>query len=242
MPLLAIPIFVDFVRYEKRLLARGGVPIIDMSLFRNSNFVLGVVAVFLFYSAISSFFLSLTILLQVGLALTPLAAGAVFTPSAIAFFAGALAGPRVARSYGHKALLIGITIFASGLAMSIVAGAVAPDNLPLLIVSLILNGTGQGIVIPLALNTILSGIEEAQAGMGSGTVGTMQTIGASFGVTVVGILFFSLVGPDVTPAPELRSMHYGHAFAVATIYNVVASIASLLLFARLGRAIPPKQA
>jgi hypothetical protein len=44
----------------------------------------------------------------------------------------------------------------------------APDNLPFLIVSLILTGAGQGMVISLALNTILSGLTEAQDGMGSG--------------------------------------------------------------------------
>jgi MFS family permease len=237
MPLLAIPVFVDFVRYEKLLLARGGVPIIDMSLFRNSSFALGVVAISLFYSAISSFFLSLTILLQAGLALSPVAAGAVFTPSALAFFAGSLFGPRLAKSHGHKALLIGVAVFASGLVLSVVAALLTPGNLTLLIVSLILNGAGQGIVIPLALNTILSGVSEAQAGMGSGTVSTMQTIGTSVGVAIVGILFFSLANPEVTVAPELHSTLYGHAFAIATIYNVVAALVSFILFTRLGRKV-----
>jgi MFS family permease len=237
MPLLAIPVFVDFVRYEKLLLARGGVPIIDMSLFRNSSFVLGVVAISLFYSAISSFFLSLTILLQAGLALSPVAAGAVFTPSALAFFAGSLFGPRLAKSHGHKALLIGVAVFASGLVLSVVAALLTPGNLTLLIVSLISNGAGQGIVIPLALNTILSGVSEAQAGMGSGTVSTMQTIGTSVGVAIVGILFFSLANPEVTVAPELHSTLYGHAFAIATIYNVVAALVSFILFTRLGRKV-----
>jgi MFS family permease len=237
MPLLAIPVFVDFVRYEKLLLARGGVPIIDMSLFRNSSFALGVVAISLFYSAISSFFLSLTILLQAGLALSPVAAGAVFTPSALAFLAGSLFGPRLAKSHGHKALLIGVAVFASGLVLSVVAALLTPGNLTLLIVSLILNGAGQGIVIPLALNTILSGVSEAQAGMGSGTVSTMQTIGTSVGVAIVGILFFSLANPEVTVAPELHSTLYGHAFAIATIYNVVAALVSFILFTRLGRKV-----
>jgi MFS family permease len=237
MPLLSIPVFVDFVRYEKRLLVQGGVPIIDMSLFRNSSFVLGVAAIFLFYTTIASFFLSLTILLQAGPALSPIAAGAVFTPSALAFFAGSLIAPRFAKSHGHKVLLIGVAVFASGLALSVVAGLLAPDNLALLIVSLILNGAGQGIVIPLALNTILSSITEAQAGMGSGTVGTMQTVGASLGVAIVGILFFSLANPEVTVAPELRTTLYGHAFAIATIYNVVAALVSFILFTRLRRKV-----
>ena len=125
-PVLALFVFVGFVRYEKRLSARGGVPIIEMSLFRNGHFVSGIAGIFLFYSAISSFFLSLTMLLQFGLGLSPLVAGEIFTPAAVAFFAGALAAPRIAAKLGHRALLVGVLLFASGLAVSIVVGVTDP--------------------------------------------------------------------------------------------------------------------
>lgn len=69
LPLISVPVFGYFLSYERRLSARGGVPIIDVALFRNHRFVAGVIAIFLFYSAISSFFLSLIMLLQPGLGL-----------------------------------------------------------------------------------------------------------------------------------------------------------------------------
>ena len=110
-----------------------------------------------------------------------------------------------------------------------------PSNMPLLIVSLVLNGAGQGTVIPLALYTILNSVDETQAGMGSGAVSTMQLVGTSVGVTIVGILFFSLIGSasgDVTP---IRDTVYGHAFSVATIYNLAATFVSFLMFSILAR-------
>ncbi|MDR3516720.1 MAG: MFS transporter [Azospirillaceae bacterium] len=230
VPILGLPVMIDFVRYERWLSRAGGVPIIDISLFHNHRFVAGVAAVFLFYSAISSFFLSLTMLLQPGLGLSPMTAGAVFTPSALAFFAGSLAGPKLAGRIGHRALLFGVVVFGSGLLLSIIAGVVAPGNLPLLVTSLILNGAGQGLVIPLALNTILSGVRTDQAGTGSGVVSTVQIIGTAVGVAIVGVIFFSLITPTPGFSPAKRAFLYGHALALATIYNVAATALSFTGF------------
>jgi MFS family permease len=226
LPGFSLFVFAGFAVYEKRLAARGGVPIIEVGLFGNGRFVAGVAAIFLFYSAISSFFLSLTMLLQPGLGLSPLAAGLVFTPSALAFFAGSLAGPRLAAALGPKALLAGVGVFASSFVVAIGAGAVVPHNLPLLVISGILNGLGQGLVIPLALNAILSGIRHDQAGMGSGVVSTMQIVGTAFGVAVVGVLFFSHLHQE----ESTRAALYGHALALATAYNLIAAATSLLGF------------
>jgi MFS family permease len=229
-PAASLLVFAYFVRHEKSLSARGRVPIIDVSLFRNLRFVAGVIAVFAFYSAISSFFLSLTMLLQFGLGMSPLAAGAVFTPSAIAFFAGSLAGPRLTRRFGQATLLTGVLVFACGLALAAVTAASAVQSVPLMIVALVLNGAGQGMVIPLALSAILGAVRESEAGMGSGAVSTMQTVGTSVGVAIVGVLLFSSIGQAAAIPPALRPAVYGHAFAVATLYNVGAAIVSFVMF------------
>lgn len=65
--LSSMPLLTAFIAHENRLRQRGGAPIVDPSLFRNDGFAFGMVASFLFFSAISSFSLSLTIFLQVGL-------------------------------------------------------------------------------------------------------------------------------------------------------------------------------
>ncbi|WP_394821589.1 MFS transporter [Pendulispora albinea] len=234
-PALSVPLFVYFVRHEKALSTRGGVPIIEMALFRNTKFVTGVAAVFLFYSSISSFFLSLTMLLQTGLGMSPLAAGAVFTPSAIAFFAASLAGPRLSRVLGGRALLLGVLVFTTGLGLSVIAGAVAPEDRALVISSLVLNGAGQGLVIPLALEAVLSRVGDEHAGMGAGALTTMQVVGSSVGVALVGVLFFSMIGEAGAAPAGLRAVIYGHAFAKATLYNIAASLMSLVMFALLLR-------
>ncbi|CAJ0800538.1 Multidrug resistance protein Stp [Ralstonia condita] len=237
VPLAALLVVRHFVRVEQALSAAGRVPIIEIALFRNRSFVLGVLAIFLFYTAMSSYFLALTILLQFGRGLTALAAGLVFTPAAIAFFAGSLTGPRLAERIGQYALLLGVAIFAIGLVL-LAAMAQAGAPTAWFILPLVLNGFGQGMVIPLSLNTILSSVETAQAGMGAGTVTTMQAVGNAVGVTVVGVLLFSLLGHvDGTDAasPAAHAAHYGHAFALATLYNVGATVVALVLFWRAWR-------
>lgn len=93
------------------------------------------IAVFFFYSAISSFFLSLTMLLHSGPGMSP--------GAAVAFFACSRAGPRLAGAFGHRALLSGVMVFTSGLVLSIVVGSAVPKKLPLLVLSLVLNGARQ---------------------------------------------------------------------------------------------------
>ena len=231
-PALSFVVLYYFVRYEESLSKRGGVPIIEVSLLRNRDFVRGLCAAFLFFTTISSYSLSLTMFLQVGLGMSPLLAGEVFTPSAIGFFVGSLAAARLATAIGQRALLLGMVVFLLGLGLSIATGLSAPQNLAALITALVLNGLGQGIVIPLALNVILSSVSEAQAGIGSGVLSTMQIIGSASGVTIVGVIFFSLLGQG---QPSIQAAVYGYAFGVATLYNLAALFMSLVLFSMLRR-------
>ncbi|OZI34658.1 MFS transporter [Bordetella genomosp. 10] len=257
LPWLGVAVLAAFVRYERNLRGRKGSPMLDVTLFHNLAFSLGVLAIFLFYSAISSFFLTLTFLLQAGLHLGPLAAGIVFTPSAVAFFSGSLLGPRVAARIGPWALLLGVICFGAGLGLSALIGTYAPRQLGWLSLSVAVNGLGQGLVIPLALNALLGLVRDEQAGVAAGAVGTLQTVGTSVGVTIVGMLLFSALDhgadgggamrlPAVLPAAEEASQtaaRYGHALAHATLaYNIPATLVGLLLFAYALVAHPKRSA
>lgn len=236
-PAAAAPVLAVFVRHELALSGRGGVPLIEMALFANRRFVAGVSAVFLFFSAISSFFLSLTMLLQFGLELSPLAAGAVFTPSAMAFFAASVSGSRLARWLGRRALLLGVLVFGAGIALSAAGAILDVANMRLIVAALVLNGAGQGIVIPLALNAVLGTVRTEDAGMGSGISSTMQLTGTTVGVAVVGVLLYAALGvADLSEAA--RAQRYGHALAWATLYNLAAVALSFVLFARLTAQAP----
>ncbi|BES83329.1 MFS transporter [Pectobacterium araliae] len=226
LPLGSFGLWAWFLCHERRLQRAGGMPMFDVTLLRNRPFLAGTFGFFLFYSAISSFFFSLTLLLQAGLHLSPLAAGMVFTPSAVAFFAGSLLGPRLRGALGEKVLIIGLLVFIAGLALAATVGAAAPHALPWLVLALVLNGFGQGVAIPAALGSILARVEDAQAGVASGLVSTLQTLGNALGVTIVGTILF---GQLAHQAGDTASQH-GVALAWATLYNLTATATSLALF------------
>lgn len=66
--------------------------------------------------------------------------------------------------------------------------------------------------------------------MASGMLSTLQVVGTSTGVAVVGgVVFAVLEGAGGWPVGD-GAMVYGRALAVAMVYNVAAALASLVLF------------
>lgn len=226
LPLGSLGLWTWFLAHERRLQRTGGFPLFDVTLLGNRPFLAGAFGFFLFYSAISSFFFSLTWLLQAGLRFLPLAAGLVFTPSAVAFFAGSLLGPRLRTALGERVLIVGLLVFMAGLALAIVVGATDPHALAWLVLALALNGFGQGMAIPSALGSVLARVEDSQAGVASGLVSTLQTLGNALGVTIVGTILFAQLADQVGDQTSL----YGMALAWASLYNLAAAAISLLLF------------
>ncbi|MBP7654967.1 MULTISPECIES: MFS transporter [Pseudomonadota] len=226
LPLGSLGLWAWFLAHERRLHRAGGFPMFDVTLLRNRPFLAGAFGFLLFYSAISSFFFSLTWLLQAGLQLSPLAAGLVFTPSAVAFFAGSLLGPRLRTALGEQVLIVGVLVFMAGLALAIAVGATDPHALSWLVIALALNGLGQGLAIPAALGSVLARVDDRQAGVASGLVSTLQTLGNALGVTIVGTALF---GQLVHQAGDPATLH-GLALAWATLYNLAAAAISLALF------------
>lgn len=230
---LALPLFIVFVYYESQVTQKGRVPIIEVSLFTNKQFLAGTCIGFLFYSAISSFSLSLTMLLQVGYGKTPIQAAMIFLPSTVAFFIGAVISAPAMKRFSSRALSIGMFVFVIGLISSAIAVFIKDWDVFALSVSVTVQGLGQGIVIPLLLNIVLSAVSSSEAGMASGAFSVAQTVGSSCGVTIVGLVLFSAIERTVIAEPQPQA--YAHSFALATLCNVVAVGISLILLVLMQR-------
>ena len=104
--LVASPIaLVAFIRFEARLSARGGDPLVALSLFRNGGFAIGLVMALFFYT-LSSFYLTFAVYLQSGLHRSPLEAGLATLPFAVGYFASSLASSHVMQRLGVRALTL----------------------------------------------------------------------------------------------------------------------------------------
>ena len=235
---VAVLLLALFHRQQEQRRMAGGLPLVDMRLLAQRRFALGAVLVLLVYSTSSSFFLCFALLVQTGLGLDPFMAGSIFAPCSVGFVLASLAAPRLVARWGTRAIVAGAMVYAASIGLLIaqvwMAGAeLVPARLiPVLVVV----GAGQGFIMTPLLNLVLGFVDEAQAGMASGVISTVQQVGAALGVAVVGILFSSalVVGDGAAQAGQ-----YASAFVAGMLYNLGAALLVcilLLILARMPRS------
>lgn len=233
MPIAAAVLLALFGAHQHGKSRRGESPLLDTGLFRNRAFVLGLGIVLVFYSTLNSFFLSFTFLAQLGLGRSPMETGLVFALLAAAFMASSILAGRLPARRRRAVLLTGAGATLAGTLMSGLLALSAPTlRLEWLVLPFVVQGFGQGLLLTPLLNTILSGIDEAQAGAASGVLSTMQQVGGALGVAIVGILFFGLFD-DARAAGMTAAAAYARAFAGAALYATMAGALTFALLARL---------
>ncbi|WP_407120528.1 MFS transporter [Bradyrhizobium sp. STM 3561] len=186
-------ILTAFLKLEQAVAAAGGMPLVDLTLLADAAFLRGLGAVFFFFLANLSFYLVMTLFMQRGLNIPPLAAGMAFIPLALAFVVASRHSGVRARHRGTKVLTEGCMLQIAGLAaLALVAGRVdAPSPLQLAL-TMIIFGYGQGLVMAPLSGAVLSTVKPAAAGSASGIYGTMAQIGNAAGVAAIGAVFFAI--------------------------------------------------
>ncbi|YBV94365.1 MFS transporter (plasmid) [Phyllobacteriaceae bacterium JZ32] len=219
-----------FLVWERSLVHRNGAPAIDLKLFANRGFALGMIVVLAIYSTATSLFLCFALLVQSGLGLTPFEAGSLFAPASIGFVAASLTAPRLVRHFGDRAIAGGALIYAAGILWLVVkvGGLAGPDDAWSLLPALVVFGFGQGLSMTPLLNLVIGFVEERHAGMAAGIVSTMQQVGGAFGVAVVGIFFVRLLA-EHPAGGEPGVDRYAAAFSGAMLYNLSAVLIAAVL-------------
>jgi EmrB/QacA subfamily drug resistance transporter len=202
--------FYGFIRLETKLSVDNSDPLVEISLFRNRRFSIGVVMGLVFYM-LSAFYLTFSVYLQGGLHRSPLQAGFAMLPFAVTFFLGSSASSYIARYLGIYALPAGFALQVIGFGA---VTACARYQLSGLGAGLACAGIGFGVVMPGVIRAIIGDVDERHAGMASGIVMTTLQIGSALGVAIVGGVFYSALGTQT-------SIHaYSHAFSNALACNV----------------------
>jgi EmrB/QacA subfamily drug resistance transporter len=203
----SVPVLGLFLLAENQLKKRGGDPLVDLSLFRNPVFSMGLALAFCFYCD-SVFFLTYGIYLQSGLGWSALTAGVAIFPFGAGAILGPLLSPGLARRVGNHILTVGFALLAIGFATSCVALLHVVPNL-LFFVGLLLAGVGHGLVLPTVVRIVIGEIEAAKAGLASSIVTSMLQIGSAFGATAIGGVFFSAIASRASEAG------YAHAYQMS---------------------------
>jgi predicted MFS family arabinose efflux permease len=208
-----VAIVAAFLRLERAVAGRGGMPLIDLALLSDATFMRGLYAVFFFFFANLSFYLVMTMFMQQALRVEPLTAGLVFVPLVLSFVAGSRHSGAWARHRGSRVLIEGCAVQLAGLAiLALTAAWVKAPPALLLALVLAVFGYGQGLVMAPLSSTVLSTVKPASAGSGAGMYGTTAQIGNAAGVAAIGAVFFAI---EAMQSPRLALLASLGLFALS---------------------------
>ncbi|GGA23634.1 MFS transporter [Dyella nitratireducens] len=224
----SLAMFIVFVRFEAHVAKHGGSPLIDVRLFGEGDFSIGILAALGIYLT-SSFFLTYAVYLQSGLQHSALQAGLATVPFTIGFFCGSMLASRLIDALGHRALPLACVCEALGFGVLI---ATVLHALPhgALVPGLAVAGFGFGVALPALIRTVISSVETKHAGLASGMVITALQISAALGVAIIGGVFYTVLHGQIS------AKAYDHAFATGLCCNAGALLLVTLLSMSMGRA------
>jgi MFS family permease len=223
--LLGAILLLAFVKWENK----SKTPLFNIDLFkRNKVFAFSNLAALINYSATSTISFLLSLYLQFIKGLNPQEAGLIliFQPAMQAIFSP-FAGKLSDRIEPRKVASIGMAMTAVGLFFfSFLNERTAT---PFIIGNLAFMGLGFALFSSPNTNAVMSSIEKKFYGVGSGTLGTMRSIGMMFSMGMVMLLFSLYIGRvQITPSSYplfIKSVKV--AFIIFTVLCVAGIFASL---------------
>ncbi|HSX43560.1 MAG TPA: MFS transporter [Candidatus Saccharimonadales bacterium] len=189
----SLPLFGLFAWWQRRKERMDGSPLVLPSLFHSRSFGVGLGVNMIFEMAMIGFFLTNTLLLQIGFGFSAVHAALTGIPTAVGIGATmALAGEKLVPRLGRYALVVGTSVMALGLLSTL--GVVHHYMLGVhswqLIVPLLITGIGMAFVFGSLFAAVLNGVDAKHAGSASGILNAVQQVGGAIGVAVIGVIFF----------------------------------------------------
>ncbi|KUL38449.1 MFS transporter [Actinoplanes awajinensis] len=165
--------------------ARRAEPLMDLRLFRRLPFAAAVGGAVVTFTALNLTLLLGTFYLQQVRGMSPIAAGLVTLPMAIAATVCApLSGYLVGRSGPRLPLrLAGVSTTIGGL---LLVGLNERTGVPVLLTAYLFVGVGVGFANAPITNTAVSGLPAARAGVAGGIASTARQVGAALGIALAG--------------------------------------------------------
>ncbi|WP_030672159.1 MFS transporter [Streptomyces rimosus] len=226
---LSVPVTALFLRRERRLAARGEQPVLDPALLRVRAFSSGLAASALFFGAIGSFFLLLSLYLQSGTGRSALETGLIILPYAVGSTLTSGIGVQLAARAGRLLLVTGSLVLAVSqfLLLLVVRDGATPSYWALAL-PLFVGGLGLGLTSPSLVNVVLTGVPARDAGAAGGALTTVGQIGNAVGVAVLGVRFFAELDTSAS-AGGAPLTAYGDAFASVLPWQIAFYVAAAAL-------------
>ena len=206
-------------------------PIVDLHLLRVPSFRIGVNGSFTTRLGVGGIYFLLTLLFQVGFGYSPVMAGLLQTPQALAMLSTRFFVASIIRHFGYRRVLIVNTMLAG---LMILSFATFNADTPVwrLCVQVFVFGAVMSIQYT-AVNTLgFVDLTPAQASMGSSMSSTAQNLSISFGIAFASLLMALFLPPGATA----QGNHYIGAFRTTVVILGIATILSSVVFYRVPRS------
>ncbi len=226
--------------WERRTDRKGGDALLPPGLLARSSFSAGAIFAIAYFAGFTSVFFVLSILWQVGLGHSALAAGLVVVPFAVGSLIGSANSHRLSARLGRMVLIAGCLLVGCGLGLTVLIlhlNAASPAGWALA-APLLMAGLGNGMVIAPNQDFVLAFVPRRDAGTASGALGTAQRIGSAVGIAVIGTVLFGTL--QVRPGPGGLAAGYTHSAQLAMLANLGLLALALLLILALPRQIPAR--
>ena len=232
---------------ERAVAARGGDPLLSLSVFRSPGLPSGLVAVFLLMITYGGWLFSFAIYLQEGLGDSAMRAGLTIAPAAVAFGLCGYFWRRLPPSIHHLLPPLGCLAGGAGyvaIGLTLRSGA---SGGPLLQVFLVVTGAGLALGFSPLVTHALVRVPTREAADASGLLTTAIQLGQAVGVAVLGSVFLTLTARGLAsptrPAALASAAISGHGLYVTLAWAALAmavAVAAAVPLARIVRAASPR--
>lgn len=191
----SVPVFAAFVLQQRARLLAGRDPLIEFTVLRKRSYVAGVVFILVFFGCLVGFSLVVGLFLQLGLGMTPMGTSHYLAALAVGSFVGAGIGAWAVDNVGRPILHIGLVVMAigAGLLLWSVQHSGGSIGAWQLVPGLGLFGLGMGQIFVPLFSIIMGEIDDREVGSAAGLLSSLEQLGASLGVAILGTVFFDML-------------------------------------------------
>jgi EmrB/QacA subfamily drug resistance transporter len=221
----AVVVLVGFVAQQLRRRRTRRVGLVELSVFTRRSYVSGVLFVIVFFGSIVGFSLATGLFLQLGLGYSPMRASLTMSGWAVGAFLGSGFAAATMGRLGRRILHIGLPLMATGIGgfILVLTREGAGFSGWQLSIPLAVYGFGMGMIFVPLFDIIMGEVGDHEVGSASGVLESLQQLGASLGVAVLGTVFFGSVGAErVARAGTAAAAFVPAARLVAAISAVIA--------------------
>lgn len=203
---VAVVVLSVFVWWEQRVEA----PMFDVTSFSNVRFSTAIGMIGIVFFALMGGMFFLTFYIQIVKGYSPIQAGALMLPLAVAQLIFAPLSQRVHQRFGAK---VSTTVSLLAVTVALFSYSLFDQDTPVVLMEIVffLQGTAMANIMPPATTTIMESLPREKAGVGSAMSNTVRQVAGALGVAILGSVLSAVYRGQIEPALTVLPENLRHA-------------------------------